>query len=176
MSKAFVDIFGNVVAATSVIVTPKLQLINPDIVGVNYLYGPPLEIIKILTQWTASDTFEPKKYPLVALFQPFDEQNGPIGFASINDIRFIIAGLTTTDGYTSDRYANMIKPILYPIYDELMNQLYYNSNVDSVKGQIAHTKRDWPFWDDGKQANPFNDKLDVLEIINMKLNIILKTC
>lgn len=176
MSKAFVDIFGDVVASTSAVVTPKLQLINTDIVGVNYLYGPPLEIIKILTQWTASDTFEPKKYPLVALFQPFDEVNGPIGFASINDIRFIIAGLTTTDGYTADRYANMIKPILYPIYDELMNQLYYNSNIDSVKGQIVHTKRDWPFWDDGKQANPFNDKLDVLEIINMKLNIILKTC
>lgn len=172
MSQVVVDIFGDIVAKVSAAVTPALQLFNPAIVGVNYLYGVPLEIIKVLTQWTASETYEPLKYPLVALFQPFDEVMGNNkGLAEEINVRVIIAGLTLAEWSTPDRYLNNFKPILYPIYDELMKQIFTNPLILSLPNQVKHTKIDWPFWDDGTGKNPFNDKLDVVEIKNMKLNI-----
>lgn len=176
-SAVLVDIFGDIVARISAKLTPLLQTVNPNIIGVNYLYGVPLEISNVLTDWTKSETFEPKKYPLIALFQPFEEVNGrEAGLAGIDRVRIIIAGLSNADWLTPERYTNNFKPILYPIYDELIEQIYFEPRISSLMRKAEHTKIDWPFWDDGKGKNPFSDKLDIIEIKNLKLNVRSKNC
>lgn len=183
MSPVLVDIFGDIVGKVSAKLTPILKGTDdvpgplPNIINVNYLYGVPLEINKILTQWSASEEFGPKKYPLIAVFQPFEEQSGKeAGLASIDRVRIIIAGLSNAEWTTQDRYAYNFKPILYPIYEELLNQIYFDNRISSLSRQLEHLKIDWPFWDDGKNKNPFNDKLDIIELKNTKLNVRSKNC
>lgn len=173
-SPVLVDIFGDIVTATSAKVTPLLKVVKPEVLAVNYLYGMPLEIVKVLTQYV--DT--PQKYPLIALFMPIQEINGTdIGIAETGNLRFVIAGFSQQNWRTSERYANNFKPILYPILDEFLNQMFLDRRLFIADvGQIDYTKKDWPFWDDAKDKNPFNDILDVIEINFTKLKINLTYC
>lgn len=182
-SQALVKIMGEIVGKVNTKLMPSLSTltidgVNRGIVNVNYLYGPFEEIVKQLTQWTASDTYEPKKYPLVAVIQPFNEVSGAeIGIAAVDDLEIIIATGTIAEAYTPTRYDVNFYPVLYPIYDELRNQIDLDPRT-LTKGVdlIPHTKIDWPYWDAGKGTNPFNDRLDVVEIKNMKLKVRLKNC
>lgn len=185
MNDSVVQILGDIVAKVNTVLMPKLSLVtigeppvNRGIENVNYLYGPPKEIIKTLTAWTASDTYGPKKYPLVAVFQPFNEGKGQqVGVNGVDNLRIIIAMGTVADALTPARYTNNFYPILYPIYEELLRQINFDTRIiTQSESLIQHTKVDWPYWDDGNDKNPFNDRLDVIELKNMKLNFKQKTC
>jgi len=183
MNDSLVSIMGDTVDKVNTKLMPTLSTltlngVNRGIENVNYMYGPFKEIVKRLTQWTASDTYEPKKYPLVALVQPFNENNSSqVGVASVDDLTILICMLTDAESYTPDRYNINFYPVLYPIYSELLNQIDLDiRTLTQGKDLIPHTKIDWPYWDAGKETNPFNDRLDVVEIKNMKLKLLLKNC
>lgn len=180
---AVVKIMGDIVGRVNTKLMPALSTltingVNRGIENVNYLYGPFKEILERLTKWTASDTYEPKKYPLIALVQPFNENKGTqIGVEGIDDLNIIIAMGTIAEAFTPTRYDINFNPVLYPIYYELLNQLDLDRRIMTQgKDLIPHTKVDWPYWDAGKDTNPFNDRLDVIEIKNMKLKVLLKNC
>lgn len=173
-SPVLVDIFGDVVSRVSTAKLAQLKTVKPEILAVNYLYGMPLEITSVLTRYT--DT--PEKYPLIALLQPFDEVSGDItGMAETGNLRFIFAAIAEKQWLTPERYEKNFKPILYPIVDEFFNQMYLDPKflIGDVLN-ISYTKRDWPFWDDGKDKNPFNDVLDVIEINLKSLKININYC
>lgn len=175
-SQILVNIIGDAVAKVSANLTPQLTAYDSTIIGVNYLYGPPKQIIKTLQGWNGT-TLANAKYPIVALFQPFEENKGAeTGLDAIENVRIIIGRQSDPSWLTDYRYQVNFIPVLYAIYDELMNQLYFDPRVSSVRGQIKHTKTDWPFWDNGQDNNPFGDWLDVIEIKNLKLNIRSKNC
>lgn len=169
-----VDIIGDIVNNVNTAILPKLQIADPTIVGLNYQYGPPLEINATLTQM--SGTGQNNKYPLVALYQPFDEKKSLTGFDGSDPLRIIIARWSNATDKAADRYRKNFKPILYPIYAEFMYQLGNDKRIQSLGWEkIKHTKRDWPYWDDtGK--NPLIDYVDIIEISNLELNFILKNC
>lgn len=170
-SQVLVNIMAGVVARVSARLTTQLSAYDPTIVGVNYMYGPPKQIIATLQGWNGTSKAQ-AKYPIVALFQPFEESKGTDpGFDAVENIRMIIGRQSDPAWLPDKRYATNFIPVLYPIYDELMNQLFFDKNVIAYAGTIKHIKTDWPFWDDGKDNNPFEDWLDVIEIKNMKLNI-----
>jgi hypothetical protein len=175
-SQVLVNIIGDAVAKVSTKLTPQLSIYDPTIIGVNYLYGPPKQIIQTLQGWNGTSKAQ-AKYPIVALFQPFEENKGSqAGLDAIDNIRIIIGRQSQPAWLTDYRYQVNFLPVLYPIYDELMNQLYYDPRISSLQGQIKHIKTDWPFWDNGQNNNPFEDWLDVIEIKNMKLNVRSKNC
>jgi|ERR1051325_6784304 hypothetical protein len=183
MNDSLVSIVGDIVGKVDTELMPTLSTltinsVNRGIENVNYMYGPFKEIVKRLTQWTASETYEPKKYPLVALVQPFNEVSGSqVGVAAIDDLTIFIAMLTDAESYTPTRYDINFYPVLYPIYYELLKQIDFDKRIMTQgKDLIQHTKVDWPYWDAGKEKNPFNDRLDVIEIKNMKLKALLKNC
>lgn len=183
MNDSLVAIMGDIVGKVNAKLMPALSTltlnsVNRGIENVNYMYGPFKEIVTRLTQWTASDTYEPKKYPLVALVQPFSGNNSSQpGVASVDDLNIIIAMLTTADAYTPDRYGINFYPVLYPVYNELLNQIDLDKRIMTQgKDLIPHTKIDWPYWDAGQNTNPFNDMVDVVEIKSMKLKLLLKNC
>lgn len=174
-SPVLVDIFGDIVAATSVKLLAQLQIVKPEITAVNYLYGMPLEIPALLT--TYNDT--PQKYPLIAFFLPAEQTNGnDIGIAETDRLRFIIAAYSGDQTKRSkQRFTENFKPILYPIFDEFLNQMFLDSRLFITDpDNISYIKKDWPFWDDGKDTNPFNDVLDVIEVNFTKLKINLTYC
>lgn len=170
-SQQFVKVLGDIVQKVSDVVTPQLTVYDPTIVGVNYLYGPFKEIVKVLGEWNGT-SFANKKYPLIALLQPFDEvKGGRPDLDSVDRVRIIIARQSDPKWLTAYRYEKNFIPVLYPIYDELIKQLAYNKLTASQVNKIPHTKIDWPYWDNGQDNNPFNDWLDIIEIKDMKLNI-----
>jgi hypothetical protein len=179
-----VDLFGDIVTRVSTVATPKLKGtqiapgILPNIVNVNYLYGVPMAVNKKLTEWSTTETFAPKNFPFIALIQPFDEvSGGEVGYAETSNVRFVIGGLSFQEWDTATRYANNFKPVLYVILDEFLKQMFLDARLELPDADnIPYTKRDWPFWDDGKDKNPFNFILDVIEINFKSLKINLTHC
>lgn len=175
-SQVVVNIIGDIVARVSENLITQLSALDNTIKNVNYLYGPPKQIIKTLQGWngTSKGAF---KYPIVALFQPFEESKATSpGLDAIDNIRIIIGRQSQPEWLTDKRYEVNFIPVLYPIYDELMRQLYLDPRISSLAGQIKHSKTDFPYWDNGQDKNPFGDWLDVIEIKNLKLNIRSKNC
>ncbi len=177
-----VDIFEGIVQAVSTKLINYLQTIDPAIEAVNYLHGHPKEIIETLMQRDKSDTFQFKKYPLVALFQDFPENhNQQIGIDNEASLHLVIVQSTRPDYKADERYTKNFKPILYPIYMELLQQISFSKAILNYGvGDLPHTKIDRLYWGKegiyGSEANVFNDFLDCIELRDLKLKINMKFC
>lgn len=177
-----VDVMSDIVERVSTNLTVQLQAFDSNISGVHYLHGHPLEVIETLGQRSKSKTFKFQKYPLVALFQDFPEQvNTEPGYMAEVTLHMVIARLTKNDYKADQRYENNFKPVLYPIYYDLMAEIN-KSRAFTTYGQynIPHTKWDRLYWGReglyGKDGNIFNDWIDCIEIKNLKLKANLKLC
>lgn len=160
--------------------TQLVALPNRNFTGIQFEYGKRLAIIEQLSQKTDAQMI---KYPLIAVFQPFDE-NVTVGagfYAEVTLSMAIVVDTGNTDK-TDYRYENNFKPILYPIYEELLKQFRifnygkYKPFQVPVNGVVEHTKRDNPYWSNENNENPGIDFLDAIEIINMKLLLNTKNC
>jgi len=177
-----VDVFGGIVSKVSEILLPTLREFDDKIEAVNYLYGHPIEIIETLGQRDKSSTFQFKKYPLVALFQDFPERHGNvIGLDSTVTLNIIIARATLATYKADERYTNNFKPVLYPIYQELLQQISLSKTfLNYGANSLGHTKYDRLYWGrDGlykNDRNVFNDFLDCIEIKGLQLKLNLKNC
>lgn len=177
-----VDIFKDIVSQVSNNLTPGLRMLDNKITSVHYQHGHPLEIIETLAQRDKTNRLKFDKYPLIALFQDFPETISEVdGAPNEVTLHLIIARSTRADYKSGERYDHNFKPFLYPIYHELLKQIYLSGKFlvyDSSK--IRHTKIDRLYW--GKEGlynnkgNIFNDFLDVIEIRNLKLKTFLKIC
>jgi hypothetical protein len=142
-----------------------------------YMYGHPVEIVNELQKKSKHPTGKINKFPLIALFQDFEERRGENqaneGEVSLN---LIIATYTKAEYLSSQRYQVNFKPILIPIYelllDEIVKSMYFN---DISFGLIPHTKTDRVYWGKqglyGSEGNIFNDRIDAIEITDLNLKI-----
>lgn len=141
-----------------------------------YLYGHPLEIFNILAEKSKSETFKYSKYPLIALYQDFEED--------VKQYETIVKGITivimteTSKTYTApNRYANTFIPVLQPLYEALIKQIQRSKYVSS--DNYMHTKTDRLYWgksdEFGNSGNIGNDALDAIVIRNLELKLI-KNC
>jgi hypothetical protein len=139
-----------------------------------YLYGHPIEINKILVTKDKDKVRMYQKYPLIALRMDTEEEFTTEGLVKFN---LNIAIISYTDrAITADkRYDTVFRPVLYPIYEQFMEQLG-NSGLFSWSGSLSrppHTKVDRPYWgtigEQGNEANKFDDPLDAIEILNLSL-------
>jgi hypothetical protein len=175
--KPFVEIMQDIVTATSDKLIAQLQEVNPKIVALNYQYGHLKEIIQTMQEDEKAPTFRPKKYPLVALMMDFPEEKGNAGgyFGKVT-VQMVIAHISDPRLKAKQRYAATFKPILLPIYYELLEQIHSSLAIVtmSVK-QIQHTKYDRPYWGSNglsdTAGNVFNDVIDAIEIQNLQLTI-----
>lgn len=170
---------GDVVVAANAVILPKLQLVNSRIVGLNYQYGPFLEVCETIMQATKNDTTSAKKYPLVCLVLPITENStaGVVGIDQNTPITLIIATYSNNTDKSAARYAKNFVPILYPIVDEILEQFDNDGRfLFEITPMINHTKTDYPYWGgapdakDAQKANPFGDWCDAIELkINLKI-------
>lgn len=168
-----IDTIQECVKQTSIKLTAQLKLVDKFIEGVHFEHGHPIEIVETLSQKDkAGIEFSFKKYPLVCLFQDFVEDVSNNYIVSAN-LHIVICNSTKSDYKAKERYENNFKPIIYPIYDELFNQ--FQKNGDIIGYFPEHKKIDRLFWGKesiyGNKANIFEDYLDAVEIINLKLNL-----
>lgn len=194
------DIIGEVVAAAKIAIVKR----NPDktllefiqanekealgnetdslIQTIDYQHGHKKELIETLFQMDKSEEERELKYPLVYLVQDFAEERGKNAstYAEVS-LNVIIAHHTNNQYKISDREEKVFKPVLYPIYDEFLNQLAKHSQIhDAHPTMIPHRKTDRSYWGrisvGGNDQNKLNDYLDAIEIENLKLKILFKNC
>lgn len=133
-----------------------------------FMYGRKSEILQLLTEKDQDDEYKYKKYPLIILYASQQERHG------INHMNeYLISPLVSivTDSsrefYQDDRFTNSIKPILYPIYEYLLQEIgnnpaFYQSYAEDIKNQIK-------VWDgnpsDSKTIGiAYNDYLDGIDV------------
>jgi hypothetical protein len=157
---------------------------RPD---VYYMYGHKVEIAARLTEKDQDKVYKHQKYPLVALRMDFPETWND-GLFEVN-LNIAIVQFTEKADYADKRYDKVFRTELYPLYESFMRQLNnvglftWESNLEKP----PHTKIDRPFWgtpDDqtvternakGNEAYIFNDPLDAIEIVNLRMKR-MKTC
>lgn len=170
----YVDLFADLVSNVDAKITPALTLYDSTITSVNYYFGPPIQVEQQLQAW--NDNNAQKKYPVIALLQSFKERKDTgIGIDGIPLITLIIARQSEPDWLTPQRYDVNFRPVLQPIYEALISVMKSDKRINSP-GLLPHDKTDWPFWTNGKDTNPFKDKLDVIEVNFSNLNIKQKNC
>jgi hypothetical protein len=175
------DLVGTLVDRVSTILTPSLQVINPRMTGVHYMYGHPTEIAQRLTMLSKGDTTKFDKYPLVWLNTPFVKQvdKKVQGFSTVTLEMFIING-SEANLISPQRYEKNIKPILKPIEYELINQFSVYS-VGLYKpfdtSELTYDEIDYDYW--GKTVADSNSLLDFLDCValkNFKVKLNIKNC
>jgi hypothetical protein len=143
-----------------------------------YMYGHKLEISNRLLEKDLNKEEKYKKYPLIALRLDTSEyiNNGIVDY----NLNIAILEYTKSNYNAEERYQNVFKPILYPLYTEFINKLKLKFYWPGNQKYPPHTKVDRPYW--GTEAeqqnikNIFNDPLDAIEIINLKISQTIKNC
>lgn len=187
-----VELFADIVAATESFVIDKrtgqtvlqlLQAYDSKITGIHYKHGHPLEIINTLTGLTKGVSTKFDRFPLIALFQDFPETiGGAPGFYSDDAYHLIMAYGTNPNYKAAQRYEVTFKPILYPMYFAFMECLRLSGKFEIISGSdtYSHVKIDRLFWGReglwGNESNVMNDKVDCIEIKDLKLRIKTQNC
>lgn len=141
-----------------------------------YLYGHRLVIANQLIRQDKDGVAKHKKYPLIALRMdiPEDYDKG-VYDCSLN---LAIMNYTEKTFDPVKRYEQVFKKILYPLYEDFLLKLSESGLFIWVGQYPKHTKVDRPFWGtptlEKNEKHIFNDPIDAIELINLKLKY--KTC
>lgn len=142
-----------------------------------YMFGHRLEISNRLTEMEKNTEKKNMKYPLIALRLDIpEERSGGIVQYTLN---LLIVTLTNKTYNAEERLENTFKPILYPIYELFIEKLQESGLFvwQSPLQAPRHTTIDRYYYGKaGEEANIahlFNDPLDAIEIVNLKLTKII---
>lgn len=145
-----------------------------------FMYGHPTEIRNTLLEKEKNSTLKFQKYPLIALYQDFEERRGEnMVIDATVSLNMLIATTTKPEYKSADRYIATFKTVLYPIYNILMEKLVSSGYFRNLScGLVSHTKIDRVYWGKkglyGNEGNQFTDFIDAIEIQNLDLEILTK--
>lgn len=157
-----VDIFEEIVQ----IIKTKLSL--PVL---NYQYGYVKELDQTLTNFEKVEEKAYTKYPLIWIRQPFViDRNEPFGFyGTVRNFSLFIIDQSNKELRAPDRMTQKFKPIIYPIYRELLEQINIHTAI-AYEWNRPHRIVDRYWWGDGQQQE-ITDIVDCLEVSELKLII-----
>lgn len=141
-----------------------------------YMFGHKLEVARELLIKESNPDEQAKKYPLIILAMDTPEEN--FGKMIHYDLTIAIVDYTKPEYLTEERYTNVFKPILYPLYESFFVELRKSGLFcwPNIGRKPMHTKTDRPYW--GVAYNKagvnvekvFSDPLDAIEITKLKIN------
>ena len=140
-----------------------------------YLHGHPLEIINTLQEYTNIASLKLKKFPLIALFEDFEDLGKEGLFSHRAKLNVFIITDTLPTYKAAERYTNTFDIVLTPIYlllDKYMREshLIFTQPSKSIGTPIKHL-----YWGKnglyGNEGNIFNDYIDALEIKNLDFKV-----
>lgn len=178
-----VDLFKEIVSNVSAKLTSELKLYDNMITGIHYQHGHPIEVVNSIVELSKGVTTKFDRFPVVALFQDFPEEMGQApGFYADGEFHLIIARGTDPNYKASERYEKNFRPVLYPIYFELLEQIRLSRKFEITTGSdtYPHTKVDRLYWGReglyGNTGNIMDDRVDCIEITNLRLRIKTQNC
>jgi hypothetical protein len=143
---------------------------------VYFIYGHPIEAVNTITELTDAGITK-SKYPLIYLYMKFDENyDVPIGIEYSVSLHFAIATWTDPNWKSYERIEKTFKQVLYPVYDEFKYQIEH-SGYFLLLSKIPHNMaKQLYFSASNGKGNFATDHCDVIEITDMKLNILPMGC
>lgn len=135
-----------------------------------YDYGHVLDILAKLTAKDENEVYKFQKYPLVALILDTEENHDREHYISYSFSPQVLILEQTDENYTSqDRMTNTYKPVLYPIYEDLIEAVKeYTLFYFQPQNLVPHTKHDRMTWGSasvaGNTSTVLNDYLDGIEL------------
>lgn len=139
-----------------------------------FMYGHIVEVVSRLKQAAEGKTTK-VRYPLIVLFTDIPVKKR-LGFYGEAKLQIVIVHHTEQNYTAPDRMTNVFKPILEPIKKEFLYQLGVYERF-TRPAQLAYTQIRHYFW--GSQlnkANPFNDRLDAIELRDIEVIIKENIC
>ena len=138
------------------------------------MYGHMIEIVERLLSKNASPSIKWQKYPVVILVMDILEDRRSIEEYSKADINIRIVHMTSPTYRAPSRYDEVIEPVLYPIYQDLMDAIAVSSHLTiPLSGLVEHSKEDKLFWGresiGGNIANKNADFVDAIELTLFEL-------
>lgn len=140
--------------------------------AINYQYGYFDEVKTMLAEYSKTAQYSALKYPLVWLVQPFTEKRDNGGYYSDVSIRLLIIKDSDKAWTYAERMTNTIKPVLLPIYRELLNQILSSTHVFEglMNDHIPHKKTKRPYWGEDQQKQ-IDDVFDCIDINDLELKL-----
>ena len=159
-----------------------MALFDPSLQGLApfYLPGHKLYIANQLLVKNNDAVFKEQKYPLIALFMdiPGNVEGGMIKY----NLHLAILHHTDRNYTTEQRIELVFKPILYPLYWKFMELLIKLGRFTwpGDRQFPLHNPIDRPYWgmlyEQGTDRYIFNDRLDAIEISDLKISKTIKMC
>lgn len=149
-------------------------------VEVSFMHGHPLEIIDCIKKMitTVDNESVDKKYPAIMLIHDIKQNKGEkINILSTANLNIVICNLADNNLLAEDRKEQSFKPILHPIYEEFLTQIFLSNKFVGIDHPqlIPHTQTDRYYWGRkglfGLDQNLFSDYVDAITIDNLNLKI-----
>lgn len=156
------DIFAGIVRSTNE------KLIEDNIVS-SFQFGTLREIVDNLNTLTQAEI---KKYPLIALIEPFKQQKGIPNTESRLRLRFLIATYTHKELKANERLELNFKPVLFPVYNKFLDSVKRSEyfKTDKIRHTIINHFEIGRESLSGYDGSIFNDHIDAIEIQDMELD------
>lgn len=161
----FVDVFTDIMSN----VQANYDTVNDPVETPYAAYGHMIQVIQMLTVKGKHDDYKFKMYPLVVLLMDFEERPGGFAYEYIISPRFLILHNSKREYKPADRYTNIFKTVLYPIYRLLLEEIAANPMIhQSFVDELEVTKYDRVFWGSEKAATQLNNYLDGIDVFRIK--------
>lgn len=171
-----VDIFRDVVAATSVSLLTTLQAVDATITKVWFEYGHINDVDERIITYTNKGI---NMCPMVILFEDYKLGHKEVGYTGITDLKLLIIHHSKVDYTRVQRDEFVFRPVLFPIYNEFLRQLKLDgrfSIYDETKIQHDQINRPHVGRDDAYKQYLLKGVFDGIEISNLQLKTFLNNC
>lgn len=144
--------------------------------NVSYMFGDWDYISSELTLWSKSPETAKLKYPAIFLYSPFDEDRSDEEFQCKASIDMLIAVNTISEYTNEERSIISFDKCLRPIYNILIEELKNDRWLDFgykniVKHRYTENYRYGRRGVSGPDGNPFNDRIDGIDIKNLEITV-----
>lgn len=142
----------------------------------NYQYGFPEELNETLQKMVESGApYDARLFPLVYLLQPFKVKRGIPGvYGRTEGLRLFVINKSEPGWKAKERMKNNFKPIIFPIYREILKQLDLSVPFSGTNGLgptgIKHGVTDVYYWAE-ENKRILNQVTDTLVIDNLELDV-----
>ena len=185
-SREIIEILADVVRQTIVgctIIVSDLKggFVEIDCPAINYTFGNAQYVKDRLDKMSKSRKENALKFPLIALFCPFNEQRNSREYFSRAKVKILIACATRKDYSNEQRLETSFVNILRPIYQRLMQALVedgrfdfgYDEYIEHEYSENYSYGRYGAYTDTGDEVS---EPIDAINITNLKLTVKNSNC
>jgi hypothetical protein len=185
-SREIIEIFNDVVKATAdgctiVVSSRNGETHEMECPEINYVFGNSQYVKDHLDELSKTPKGNDMKFPLIALFCPFEERRNNPEYFSKATVNVLIACPTSKEWSNEERLERSFRNILRPIYNRLLEALKEDGRIDFGYEEVIRHKysenysygRYGAHTDTGEQVS---EPIDAINISNLELTITNQTC